>query len=152
VGVLRHDPMAMLPFCGYDMGDYWNHWLEMGKKASQAPAVFHVNWFRRDADGRFIWPGFGQNMRVLQWIYGRVKGRAEDGSVDTPIGTVPTAAALGTSDLGLTAEQAKVLLDVDRSEWQREAAEYAQFLSQYDESLPAEIRNQQGALERRLAG
>jgi phosphoenolpyruvate carboxykinase (GTP) len=150
VGVVRHDPMAMLPFCGYNMADYWSHWLEMGRRAANPPAVFQVNWFRRDDEGRFIWPGFGQNMRVLRWIYNRVHGN--DGrSRETPIGVVPTADAIGASELGLTAQQTDALLRVDRDEWLKEAADYAQYLDQYGDRLPDELRQEQRALEQRLA-
>ncbi len=95
VGVVRHDPMAMLPFCGYNMADYWGHWLEMGRKASNPPAVFQVNWFRMDEDGHFIWPGFGENMRVLRWVRDRVTGKDEMASMETPVGIVPQPSALG---------------------------------------------------------
>src|SRR5439155_23520714 len=113
VGVLRHDPMAMTPFCGYNMADYWRHWLEMGQQASEPPAVFQVNWFRRDADGKFIWPGFGQNMRVLRWVYDRVKHGASADGRETPIGIIPTAAALGADAAGLNPSQTEVLLKVE---------------------------------------
>lgn len=150
VGVVRHDPMAMLPFCGYNMADYWGHWLEMGRRATNPPSVFQVNWFRRDAEGRFIWPGFGQNMRVLRWIYNRVRG-SDGRSRETPIGVIPTADAIGASELGLTAPQTEALLRVDRDEWVKEAADYAQYLEQYGDRLPDELRQEQRALEQRLA-
>ncbi len=150
VGVLRHDPMAMVPFCGYNMADYWGHWLEMGQRASAPPAVFQVNWFRRDGDGRFIWPGFGENMRVLRWVYDRVKrGAAADGQ-ETSIGIVPTAGALGVSDAGVSAEGAATLLKVDATEWRAEADDHAQFLAQFGDRVPDAIRNEQRALATRL--
>ena len=100
VGVVRRDPMAMLPFCGYNMGDYFGHWLRLGRELSHPPLVFHVNWFRTDAQGRFVWPGFGQNLRVLLWIAARVSGRAA--AVETPIGLVPTESSLDWDGLDLT--------------------------------------------------
>lgn len=151
VGQLRHDPMAMLPFCGYNMGDYWNHWLEVGSRAKETPAVFQVNWFQRDADGKFVWPGFGENMRVLRWIYRRVKGQAVGESVDTPIGIVPTSAAIGASDLGLHPARAELLLHVDSDLWRTEAEDHAQFLKNYGETVPGALLNQHSALINRLA-
>ena len=149
VGVVRHDPMAMLPFLGYNMGDYWGHWLAMGRSASSPPSIFQVNWFRRDDDGRFIWPGFGQNMRVLRWIYSRVKGQ-DSGSRETPIGIVPTADAIGASEIGLMPKQVDALLSVDRDAWIDEAEDYARYLEQYGDRLPTEIRREQRALLQRL--
>jgi phosphoenolpyruvate carboxykinase (GTP) len=150
VGVVRHDPMAMLPFAGYNMGDYWGHWLQMGERANQPPAIFQVNWFRRDDAGSFIWPGFGQNMRVLRWIYNQVKGNSTTEARETPIGIVPTPAAIGASEAGVTPPQSETLLSVDRDEWLREAEEYGQFLSQFGDRLPDGIRDQHQALLTRL--
>ena len=150
VGVVRHDPMAMLPFLGYNMGDYWGHWLEMGQRAADPPAIFQVNWFRRDSDNHFIWPGFGQNMRVLRWVYNRVK-RKDAQSRETPIGIVPTPEAIGAGELGLTPHQTDALLSVDRDAWLEEAEEYGQYLKQFGDRLPAELREQQQALLRRLS-
>jgi phosphoenolpyruvate carboxykinase (GTP) len=150
VGVVRHDPMAMLPFLGYNMGDYWSHWLEMGQRAADPPAIFQVNWFRRDSDNHFIWPGFGQNMRVLRWVYNRVK-RKDAQSRETPIGIVPTPEAIGAGELGLTPQQTDALLSVDRDAWLEEAEEYGQYLKQFGDRLPAELREQQQALLQRLS-
>jgi phosphoenolpyruvate carboxykinase (GTP) len=150
VGVVRRDPMAMLPFCGYNMADYWAHWLRMGERATSAPGVFQVNWFRKDADGRFIWPGFGQNMRVLRWIRDVVRGEAGGSVRETPIGLMPTAEAIGASELGLTAEQADTLLSVDRDEWRREADDQEKFLNGFGDRLPAEIREELATLRARL--
>jgi phosphoenolpyruvate carboxykinase (GTP) len=150
VGVVRRDPMAMLPFCGYNMADYWGHWLRMGERATNAPGVFQVNWFRKDADGRFIWPGFGQNMRVLRWIRDVVRGEAGDSVRETPIGLMPTAEAIGASELGLTAEQAETLLSVDRDEWRREADDQEKFLNGFGDRLPAEMREELATLRARL--
>jgi len=149
VGVLRHDPMAMVPFLGYNMADYWGHWLEMGQRASNPPAVFQVNWFRRDAQGNFMWPGFGQNMRVLRWIYQQVTGKPT-ASRETPVGIVPAPSAIGAQELGLSAEQAELLLSVDREAWAREVEDHAAFLDTFGDRLPAAIREQHRALSTRL--
>jgi phosphoenolpyruvate carboxykinase (GTP) len=151
VGELRHDPMAMLPFCGYNMADYWRHWLEMGRRGGeQMPRIFHVNWFRKAADGRYLWPGFGANMRVLEWIIGRV--RHETDATETPIGYLPTADQLGSQSLGVSARDIQALLAVDPLEWQNEAAEREGYFEQFGEKLPAEIRAENEALRRRLGG
>jgi phosphoenolpyruvate carboxykinase (GTP) len=151
VGVLRYDPMAMVPFLGYHMGDYWSHWLEMGRRASNPPAVFQVNWFRRDDKGQFIWPGFGQNMRVLRWIHERVHGTGNGNSQQTPIGILPTAEGIGASELDLSPAQVEMLLSVDRDAWRGEAGENATYLEQFQDRLPTELREEQRALEGRLA-
>jgi phosphoenolpyruvate carboxykinase (GTP) len=149
-GVLRNDPMAMLPFLGYNMGDYWGHWLQMGRDASQPPAIFQVNWFLRGEDGRFIWPGFGQNMRVLRWVYRRVQGDAPDQSRDTAIGILPTPDAIGAPELGLSPRQAEALLTVDRDSWLTETKESARFLEHIGDRVPPEVYEEHRALVRRL--
>jgi phosphoenolpyruvate carboxykinase (GTP) len=149
VGVLRRDPMAMLPFLGYNMADYWRHWLSMGQRASNPPAIFQVNWFRRGEDNKFIWPGFGQNMRVLRWVYEQVRGQ-DGNSRETPIGIVPTAEALGANELGLSAKQADALLSADRDAWVKEVEEQGVYLDQYGDRLPRELREQQHRLIGRL--
>jgi phosphoenolpyruvate carboxykinase (GTP) len=141
----------MLPFVGYNMADYWGHWLDMGRRASNPPLIFQVNWFRRDEEGRFIWPGFGQNMRVLRWVYQQVRGRNGTESRETPIGIVPTAAALGASELGLSDRQVETLLSVDREAWLAEVEDHATFLEQFGDRLPLEIRRQHQALDERLS-
>jgi len=120
VGVVRRDPMAMLPFIGYNAGDYFNHWVEMGKGAdsSKLPAIFYVNWFRRDTDGGFLWPGYGENGRVLKWVIERIEGTAA--AVETPIGRVPTPESLDVAGLGMTPEQLERVLAVDPAEWRDE--------------------------------
>ena len=148
VGVVRRDPMAMLPFCGYHIGDYFRHWLEMGKKAAKAPKIFHVNWFKTDAKGKFIWPGFGENLRVLLWILDRVEGKGE--AVKTPIGYVPKPDAINLSGLGLSKEVAADLLYVDRSEWKAEIESQNEFFSKVGSRLPKEIAGEQKALSDRL--
>ena len=119
VGVVRRDPMAMLPFIGYNAGDYFHHWINVGKDADAAklPKIFYVNWFRRDAEGGFVWPGFGENSRVLKWVIERIEGRAA--AVETPIGHVPTPESLDTDGLDLTAERAPAALACRPEEWTR---------------------------------
>jgi phosphoenolpyruvate carboxykinase (GTP) len=154
VGKLRRDPMAMLPFCGYHMGDYFGHWLHMGASAdaSKLPRVFHVNWFRKDARGKFLWPGFGDNSRVLAWVFRRCDGEAE--ALDTPIGRVPAPGAIdrGRRKDDVTGEQMDQLLAVDRAEWRKEAALIEDFLDTFGNRLPGEMREQLTQLEQRLAG
>jgi phosphoenolpyruvate carboxykinase (GTP) len=150
VGVVRRDPMAMLPFCGYNMADYWGHWLEMGRRASNPPAIFQVNWFRKDENGKFIWPGFGENMRVLRWVRDVVKGNASNSTRETPVGIMPTPEALGARELGLSDRQVETLLSVNRDEWQREAEDQTEWLAKFGDRLPAGIRQELEALKARL--
>lgn len=150
VGELRRDPFAMLPFCGYNMGDYFSHWLKMGqgRDASKLPRIFFVNWFRKDQDGRFVWPGFGDNARVLKWISERIDGEAS--AVDTAVGRVPSPEALDLSGLDLTAAQLSILLDVDAGVWAEEAALIPDFYRRFGERLPAALWDQHAALVARL--
>ncbi len=150
VGELRRDPFAMLPFCGYNMGDYFAHWLKMGqgRDASKLPRIFFVNWFRKDQDGRFVWPGFGDNARVLKWISARIDGDAE--AVDTAVGRVPSVTALDLSGLDLTPAQLSILLDVDAGVWAEEAALIPDFYRQFGERLPNALWDQHAALVARL--
>jgi phosphoenolpyruvate carboxykinase (GTP) len=150
VGELRRDPFAMLPFCGYNMGDYFAHWLKMGqgRDASKLPRIFFVNWFRKDQDGRFVWPGFGDNARVLKWISERIDGEAE--AVDTAVGRVPSVAALDLSGLDLTPVQLSILLDVDAGVWAEEAALIPDFYRQFGDRLPTALWDQHTALVARL--
>ncbi|MFT4954783.1 MAG: phosphoenolpyruvate carboxykinase (GTP) [Brevundimonas sp.] len=150
VGELRRDPFAMLPFCGYNMGDYFAHWLELGEKADAAklPRIFFVNWFRKDQDGRFIWPGFGDNVRVLKWITQRLEDEAE--AIDTPVGRVPTAEALDLDGVDLTEAQLDTLLDVDPEVWSEEAALIPGFFEQFGDRLPKALWKQHEALTKRL--
>jgi phosphoenolpyruvate carboxykinase (GTP) len=148
VGVTRRDPMAMLPFCGYNMGDYWGHWLEMGTRIPRPPAIFHVNWFRKDADGKFLWPGFGQNVRVLQWVVERIRGQAQ--ARVTPVGYVPTAGVLNLDGLDLSHEKVEALLRVDGADWEREWADQGTFFQRFGSHLPDAIRAQHDALKARL--
>ena len=150
VGELRRDPMAMLPFCGYNMGDYFAHWLAMGKNtdASKLPKIFYVNWFRKDADGGWLWPGFGENSRVLKWIVERVSGKGE--AVETPIGYLPAAGAIDTSGLDVTDEQMAELLDVDVEEWLNEIESIREHYARFEETLPEALSDELAALEARL--
>jgi phosphoenolpyruvate carboxykinase (GTP) len=149
VGVVRHDPMAMLPFCGYNMADYFRHWLTMGQSIPHPPAIFHVNWFRTDAQGNFLWPGFGQNVRVLKWILERVRGGGK--AVETPIGLVPTPDGLEREGLDLPARVVAELLHIDRSDWENEVASQRKFFEQFGSRLPLQIQEEHEALARRLS-
>ncbi len=148
VGVVRRDPMAMLPFCGYNMGDYWRHWIRMGTKGAAMPKIFHVNWFRLDADGRFLWPGYGENLRVLQWILSRVRSGGE--AAETPIGYVPAPGSLNLEGLDVSNETLQNLLSVDRAEWKAELSSQKEFFAKFGDHLPEELARQADALERRL--
>jgi phosphoenolpyruvate carboxykinase (GTP) len=149
VGVVRRDPMAMKPFCGYNFGDYFNHWLKMGTKSDKAPKIFHVNWFRQDDKGDFIWPGFGQNMRVLEWILKRCAGEAE--AVETPIGFVPADSGVNLDGSGVDTATMQALLDVDPEAWQAELDGQKEFLEQYGDRMPREMWDQYHALVERLS-
>jgi phosphoenolpyruvate carboxykinase (GTP) len=150
LGALRRDPFAMLPFCGYNMGDYFGHWLNMGGKTSadKLPRIYFVNWFRKDEHGKFIWPGYGENVRVLKWIVDRLEGQAE--AHDTPIGRLPTAASLDTSGLSLSEHQLHLLLSVDRSVWKEEASVIPAAYERFGDRLPAALWAQHEALVQRL--
>jgi phosphoenolpyruvate carboxykinase (GTP) len=149
VGVSRRDPMAMIPFCGYNMADYFQHWLDMGPKIKNAPKIFHVNWFRKDSNGKFLWPGFGENVRVLKWIADRIEGRAA--ATDTPIGFVPTPSSLTLDGMNISRESLDELLSVNSSDWAQETEATAKFFEIFGDRLPQEITNQQKALSDRLA-
>ena len=148
VGIVRRDPMAMLPFCGYNMADYFQHWLEMGKRIPHPPKIFHVNWFRKDADGKFLWPGFGDNVRVLKWILERVEGRG--GAQETPIGYVPARNALTLDGLTMRAHAVDELLRVDPEDWEQELVDSKEFFQKFGERLPREIRDEHEKLSGRL--
>jgi phosphoenolpyruvate carboxykinase (GTP) len=150
VGELRRDPMAMLPFCGYNMGDYFAHWLKVGKgaDADKLPKIFFVNWFRKDANGKFVWPGFGENSRVLKWIVGRLEGTAD--AQETPIGMLPTPDSLDTDGLSIDAKALDLLLSVDNEIWREEAALVPEHYERFGDHLPAELWAQHKALVERL--
>ncbi len=150
VGQLRFDPYAQLPFAGYNLGDYMAHWLKLGKtEGAVLPKIFYVNWFRKDADGRFLWPGFGENSRVLEWIFRRCDGEAE--AVETPIGNVPAPGALNIEGLDITEDDVAELLHVDTEALKGEISQVEEYLAQYGSRLPAEMTAQLEALKSRLA-
>ena len=149
VGVTRRDPMAMLPFCGYNMANYFQHWFDMGRKIPHPPKIFHVNWFRRDENGKFLWPGFGENVRVLKWILERVEGRAA--ATETPIGYVPTADSLTLDGLSISRQKIDELLRVDGADWATELEAVGEFFKKFGADLPAELRKQEAQLAERLS-
>ncbi|MEO6142370.1 MAG: phosphoenolpyruvate carboxykinase domain-containing protein, partial [Dermatophilaceae bacterium] len=150
VGVVRRDPMAMLPFVGYDAGDYFNHWIQVAKgaDATKLPKIYYVNWFRRDADGGFLWPGFGENSRVLKWIVDRIEGRAS--GVETPVGYVPTPESLDTDGLDMTAEQVQHALSVSTQEWADEVPQIKEWFDKFGDTLPATLWTELDGLKARL--
>ena len=149
VGALRFDPMAMLPFCGYNMGDYFAHWLQTGKReGAQLPRIFYVNWFRKDDEGKFLWPGFGENSRVLEWVFRRCEGKAE--AVETPIGLLPAEGAIDTEGLAIDAAAMRELLTVDEDLLRQQLPQLEEHLAKFGERLPAELRQQLEALKARL--
>ncbi len=148
VGVVRRDPMAMLPFCGYDMGNYFGHWLEMGKRIPHPPKIFNVNWFRTDENGKFLWPGFGHNLRVLKWIIGRCDGTAA--AVESPIGLLPAEGSIDMTGLELKKGTMQELLKVDPADWKQEVESQGAFFAKFGDRLPAGITEQRKALLRRL--
>ena len=147
VGVVRRDPMAMLPFCGYNMGDYFAHWLEMGKRIPNPPQIFNVNWFRTNDQGKFIWPGFGDNFRVIKWILERCNGQAQ--AVQTKIGYLPDAAAIDLTGLDIEATVMQDLLTVDTTAWREDLQNLKEFFVKFDR-LPQPIKDEMAALEQRL--
>jgi phosphoenolpyruvate carboxykinase (GTP) len=150
VGVTRRDPMAMLPFCGYNMADYFGHWLAMGGKLKNPPKIFHVNWFRKGADGKFLWPGYGENVRVLKWMLDRIEGRAA--ATETPIGSVPTATSLTLDGLNISGDAMKELLNVDTNDWVAEDQAIGEFFKKFGDRLPKVLTEEQKALADRLSG
>ena len=151
VGMLRRDPFAMLPFCGYNMADYWAHWLSFRDSMDEArlPRIFYVNWFRKAADGRWLWPGFGENSRVLEWIFARCSGHGE--GVESPIGYLPAPGAIDIEGLDISKEDMIELLRVDRDEWRAELPAIAEYFAQFEDRLPSAISDQFEGLKRRLA-
>jgi phosphoenolpyruvate carboxykinase (GTP) len=150
VGELRHDPFAMLPFCGYNMGDYFTYWLKIGHTHDPAklPRLFYVNWFRKDASGRFVWPGFGENIRVLRWIIGRLSGQAE--AVATPIGYLPAPGSLDLDGLKVSWADLALLLTVDTEAWKLEAEHIPEHFQTFHRHLPARLRELHQELTERL--
>ncbi len=150
VGVMRRDPMAMKPFCGYNFADYFAHWLSFDTDGAQLPKVFHVNWFRKGEAGKFLWPGFGDNLRVLEWMIGRVEGTA--GAEATPIGALPTTGDLNLDGVSLTDEARELLFGFDRDGWQAEFASIGEYLEEYGERMPAALKAEQARIAAALAG
>jgi phosphoenolpyruvate carboxykinase (GTP) len=149
VGQLRFDPMAMLPFCGYNMADYFAHWLKVGEReGAQLPRVFYVNWFRKDADGKFLWPGFGENSRVLEWVFRRCEGEGE--AVETPVGLLPAEGEINTEGLDISAEAMEELLSVDLELVKAQLPQLKEHLAKFGDRLPAGVSAQLEALEQRL--
>jgi phosphoenolpyruvate carboxykinase (GTP) len=148
VGVTRRDPMAMLPFCGYNMGDYFQHWLDMGRLIPHPPKIFHVNWFRRGADGKFLWPGFGDNVRALKWVLERTEGKGK--AVETPIGMVPASDGLTLDGLNISPKTMEELLRVDAGDWQAETEQTGAFFEKFGDRFPEELRQEHAKLSKRL--
>jgi len=149
IGQLRRDPMAMLPFCGYNMADYWSHWLGIGKKeGAKLPKIFYVNWFRKNEAGKFIWPGFGENSRVLKWVFERCNGSAD--AIDTPIGKMPTLDGIDFNGLGMNEADKANLLRVDVEGWLQELPGIEEYYDSFGNHLPEELRQQIKALKKRL--
>jgi phosphoenolpyruvate carboxykinase (GTP) len=150
VGVVRRDPFAMLPFCGYNMADYWSHWLRIGTRdGAQLPKIFFVNWFHKNADGKFVWPGYGENSRVLKWVFERVSGTGE--AVETPIGLLPAEGAIDTDGLAVSTADMAELLKVDVEGWRKELPDIEDFYNRFGDRVPDALRGQLSALEDRLA-
>lgn len=147
-GEVRRDPMAMLPFCGYNMGDYFKHWLALGKKMTPPPKIFNVNWFRKDDKGNFLWPGFGENLRVLEWIISRCKGEID--AVETPIGYLPHENDIDMTGMRIPRENMRKLLAISKNDWQQEAAGIDEFFKIFGKDLPKEMRAELKALKKRL--
>jgi phosphoenolpyruvate carboxykinase (GTP) len=150
VGKLRFDPMAMLPFCGYNFADYFTHWLEIGKASNPEalPKIFFVNWFRRDEDGRFLWPGFGENSRVLKWVFERVNGSVD--AVDTAIGRLPADGTLDTDGLEIDAADLDAILSVDEAGWREAIPQIREHFNQFGDLLPATLQVAVDTLEAKL--
>ncbi len=149
VGVVRRDPMAMKPFCGTNFGDYWGHWLQFGERSDKLPKIFHVNWFRQDDDGKFLWPGFGENLRVLRWILDRCAGDGK--AVETPVGYLPAEGALDTSGLGVDPAVMEELLSVDRDAWRDEFKSIREYIESFGDRVPPKLRDELDAADKRLA-
>ena len=149
VGIVRRDPMAMVPFCGYNMADYFGHWLAIGKRIPHPPKIFHVNWFRKGADGKFLWPGYGENVRVLKWILERVEGRGA--AQETPIGHVPARGALTLDGMNISASTVEDLMRVDPEDWEQELIDIKEFFQKFGDRLPRELNVEHENLSRLLA-
>jgi len=148
VGVVRRDPMAMKPFCGYNYADYWAHWLSFAKRSDKLPKVFHVNWFRRDAAGKFLWPGFGENLRVLRWIIDRCENRV--GAVEQPIGFLPKPSDIDLQGLDVSGDTLEQLLAVDPAQWRTEMQGIGEYFAEFGERLPQELKAEHQKVVRAL--
>ena len=146
---MRRDPMAMKPFCGYNFADYFAHWLSFDQPGAKLPKVFHVNWFRKGADGKFLWPGFGDNLRVLEWMIRRAEGQVD--AVATPIGNLPREADLDLEGVALSEEARRVLFDYDRAGWQQEVAGIGEYLDGYGARMPEALKHEQRGIAAALA-
>ena len=149
-GVIRRDPMAMLPFCGYNMADYFRHWLSIEKKLVYKPRVFSINWFRTDEDGKFLWPGFGHNTRVLKWIIDRVHGRV--GVNETPIGLLPKIDELDMAGLDIPRSNLEKLFAIDKAGWLREADDIGAFFDKFGSRMPPEMHEELKKMKSKLSG
>jgi len=149
VGIVRRDPMAMKPFCGYNYGDYWQHWLSFEKRSNNLPKMYHVNWFRQDKDNNFMWPGFSDNLRVLSWIFDRCEGKV--GAQETPIGNLPHAADLNTSGLDIQPDTLQELLSISKDAWRAEAQQIGDYLREFGSRTPAKLQEQLSDVQKRLA-
>jgi phosphoenolpyruvate carboxykinase (GTP) len=148
VGRVRRDPFAMRPFCGYHMGDYFRHWIKMQRSLSQTPRIFHVNWFRKSAEGKFLWPGFSDNSRALKWMCERVDGTI--GARETPVGLMPEAGDLDLSGLDIAKDNMKALMDVDLKEWKAEVLDIENHFALFSDRLPARLKKQLEEMKKRL--
>jgi phosphoenolpyruvate carboxykinase (GTP) len=148
VGVVRRDPMAMKPFCGYNFADYWAHWLSFDERSDSLPRIFHVNWFRRDADGRFLWPGFGENLRVLRWIIDRCENRAD--AVETPIGFLPAPGSLDTTKLDVSDAALAELTSIDTEQWKIEIESIGEYFDAFGQRLPRALREERARVAAEL--
>ena len=149
VGVVRRDPMAMLPFCGYNMGDYWQHWLDMGKKISNPPKIFNVNWFRTDEEGNFIWPGFGDNLRVLEWILKRADGKI--GARETEIGFIPEPSDINIEGCDIDLDALTEILQVEKEYWKEDIKSIKEFYAKFGDKLPEYLAKEVEAMEERIS-
>ena len=147
-GEIRRDPMAMLPFCGYNMADYFKHWLSMGSKLEKAPKIFHVNWFKQDKKGDFLWPGYGENLRVLEWILERCNNQIE--AKKTPIGYIPRLGDIDMTGLRISKDRMKELFRINRMEWKKEIESHREFLSKFGNDLPNELSKENAELKKRF--
>ena len=148
VGVVRRDPMAMKPFAGYNFGDYWKHWLDVGRKLEHPPKLFHVNWFRRDAQGKFLWPGYGDNLRVMEWIIQRCTGAV--GADESAIGYLPRPGDLNLKGVDVSESTLRELLSVQATAWRKEAADMREYLKEFGARAPPEMSAELDEIEKRL--